>query len=83
MRKSGPKLVFYKINRLSYLVRFINIDCCPCAHARRSTRVHHTGDSVRKLYIDGAGRENRTLTMLPLPDFESGASTSSAIPASQ
>lgn len=29
----------------------------------------------------GAGRENRTLTMSPLPNFESGASTSSAIPA--
>ncbi len=29
----------------------------------------------------GAGRENRTLTLLPEPDFESGASTSSATPA--
>ena len=31
--------------------------------------------------LDGAGRGNRTLTMSPPPDFESGASTSSAIPA--
>jgi hypothetical protein len=30
----------------------------------------------------GAGRGNRTHTLLPEPDFESGASTSSAIPAS-
>ena len=29
----------------------------------------------------GAGRENRTLTLFPEPDFESGASTSSATPA--
>ena len=30
---------------------------------------------------NGAGRETRTLTLLPEPDFESGASTSSATPA--
>src|SRR5690606_6298864 len=30
---------------------------------------------------DGAGSENRTRTLFPEPDFESGASTSSAIPA--
>ena len=30
---------------------------------------------------NGAGRGNRTPTLLPEPDFESGASTSSAIPA--
>ena len=29
----------------------------------------------------GAGSENRTRTLLPEPDFESGASTSSATPA--
>ncbi len=29
----------------------------------------------------GAGSENRTRTWLPIPDFESGASTSSATPA--
>ena len=28
-----------------------------------------------------AGRETRTLTLFPEPDFESGASTGSAIPA--
>jgi hypothetical protein len=33
------------------------------------------------LFIHGAGSENRTRTRLPPPDFESGASTSSAIPA--
>ncbi len=32
-------------------------------------------------HLLGAGGENRTHTMLPLPDFESGASTSSATPA--
>ncbi len=31
--------------------------------------------------VDGAGSENRTRTLLPEPDFESGASTSSATPA--
>ena len=31
--------------------------------------------------LAGAGRETRTLTLLPEPDFESGASTSSATPA--
>ena len=31
--------------------------------------------------IVGAGRENRTLTSFRKPDFESGASTSSATPA--
>ena len=30
----------------------------------------------------GAGEGNRTPTWLPIPDFESGASTSSATPAS-
>ena len=33
------------------------------------------------LKLVGAGRETRTLTLLPEPDFESGASTSSATPA--
>jgi hypothetical protein len=32
-------------------------------------------------YFIGAGRENRTLTLLPARDFESRASTNSAIPA--
>ncbi len=31
--------------------------------------------------ISGAGSENRTRTLSPEPDFESGASTSSATPA--
>ncbi len=31
--------------------------------------------------IDGASGENRTLTLLPEPDFESGASTNSATEA--
>ena len=35
------------------------------------------------VFVDnsGAGSENRTRTLSPEPDFESGASTSSAIPA--
>src|SRR5690606_23761479 len=32
-------------------------------------------------HIDGAGRGTRTLTLLPAADFESAASTDSAIPA--
>ncbi len=36
---------------------------------------------VTKYAAVGAGRETRTLTLLPEPDFESGASTSSATPA--
>lgn len=35
----------------------------------------------RTIIMIGAGRGNRTPTMLPSPDFESGASTNSAIPA--
>src|SRR5690606_20608149 len=35
------------------------------------------------LIVVGAGSENRTRTLLPEPDFESGASTSSAIPAAR
>jgi S-adenosylmethionine:tRNA ribosyltransferase-isomerase len=37
--------------------------------------------SLEGMGADGAGSENRTRTLLPEPDFESGASTSSAIPA--
>ncbi len=33
------------------------------------------------LKINGAEGENRTRTLFPKPDFESGASTSSATPA--
>ena len=36
---------------------------------------------IKFLTIIGAERENRTLTLLPARDFESRASTSSAIPA--
>ncbi len=41
------------------------------------------GSLVHPLRVSfgGAGSENRTRTLLPEPDFESGASTSSAIPA--
>src|SRR5882762_107247 len=41
--------------------------------------MRHTARAI--FILDGAGRGNRTHTLLPEPDFESGASTSSAIPA--
>src|SRR4249919_521179 len=42
-----------------------------------------TGETGQKTLINqyGAGRETRTLTMFPSADFESAASTDSAIPA--
>ena len=51
---------------------------CPAADDRKKkarTEAGYLSDSI------GAGSENRTRTLLPEPDFESGASTSSAIPA--
>ena len=38
-------------------------------------------DNFDNEFIVGAGRGTRTLTLSPAPDFESGASTNSAIPA--
>ena len=49
---------------------------------------HHDGGAtvaavVHCVFLFGAERGNRTHTPFPEPDFESGASTSSAIPAAK
>ncbi len=41
------------------------------------------GAESKFVYFSGAGSRTRTDTVLPLPDFESGASTNFAIPASK
>jgi hypothetical protein len=44
-------------------------------------RENKKGNQSESLIIIGAGKGNRTPTQFPEPDFESGASTSSATPA--
>src|SRR5207253_9746865 len=57
---------------------------CAVYGTRVAARVHPTGacTGVKTGNVHcGAGRGNRTLTLLPELDFESSASTNSAIPA--
>jgi hypothetical protein len=49
---------------------------CKQVSLRRNPAPHHESGEE-----SGAGRENRTLMVLPPRDFESRASTNSAIPA--
>ena len=52
----------------------------PCDRAATpGAELHDSG--IESDVLIGAGSENRTRTLFPEPDFESGASTSSAIPA--
>ena len=82
------KLLLVCNHRLNY-----NLDRMLCLYSYATNKfMHNFHETELRKIIDqiinninlklvGAGRETRTLTLLPEPDFESGASTSSATPA--